>query len=652
MKSIRVPLLVILAAALSSAAPAQDSCDNGSFDSTFDLIQKAIFENKGCASDACHGASEAGGLRLTADVAYDNLVSQPATTVDDEDKYPGLMRVVPSQKDQSLLYLNLAAATLPDQWQAPLRPMPLGFEPLSLEELEAVRLWIEAAASRNGVVPGTADLLDACLPPAEPIEVEPLEPPAPGEGVQIKSPRWILEANSENEVCFASYYDVTDQVPERYRGPDGTTFRYKNQQIRQDPLSHHLIVDRYNGAAGPDDPSWGTFRCRGGDKDGELCESTELGFCGPEGMCGSDWKRAIACTGFGPPDQGTVNQSIVIIQEASAQLVFPEGTYREAPLKGMMIWNSHAFNLTDKDGKIEAWMNFDFAEPEEQQFLMQRLFNISGIFSMNVPPFETQQICRHHVFAPGTNIYELSSHTHQRGKRFDIFEGRYVCQDGPNQGAACNPLAGPLELPELCPDSTCASVIPAEFGDCDGDGVVRISDLITSIGIALGQRPKAACPTGDRDGSGTISIAELVALVNVALAPVEMRDPDTDLLYTNLVYNDPTVVLYDPPKALAGTDADRTLTYCSLYDNGYSDPSEVKTFVATDSGPRPCANPTGCIEGRVGSKCSGGSQSARDASCDSTAGAGDGVCGGCTVGGGVTTEDEMYILMGAFYVER
>ena len=39
-------------------------------------------------------------------------------------------------------------------------------------------------------------------------------------------PKWILQPHSESEVCFASYYDVTDQVPAEFHGANGTTFRW------------------------------------------------------------------------------------------------------------------------------------------------------------------------------------------------------------------------------------------------------------------------------------------------------------------------------------------------------------------------------------------------------------------------------------------
>ena len=61
-----------------------------------------------------------------------------------------------------------------------------------------------------------------CLPAAaKPIPIDPLPPPPPADqGVQLHMPRWIVNANSEHEVCYSSYYDITDQVPEQYRGPE------------------------------------------------------------------------------------------------------------------------------------------------------------------------------------------------------------------------------------------------------------------------------------------------------------------------------------------------------------------------------------------------------------------------------------------------
>ena len=665
----RLRALVAMAALCASSAfgvvdaASAASCEGGSFDSTFDLIQKAVFENRGCTSSFCHDASASGGLDLRAGVAYDNLVSRPVLTVP-PGTITGLMRVVPGQKDQSLLYINLAAATLPGQWQAPLRPMPQGgLAPLSINELEAVREWIEGGAPRDGVVRGTGELLDACLPPPKPIEIEPLAPPAPGAGVQVRMPRWDLLPHSEREVCFASYYDVSDQVPPEFLGPDGTTFRYRRTQIRQDPISHHLIVRHYDGAAGLDDPVWGEFLCRGGERDGQPCDPAQLGECGAAAECGSPPKTALACIGFGPADRDLASTPFSGTQEASTETDFPPGVYGELPLRGTLIWNSHAFNLTDESGKLEAWINFEFATPEEQQIPARGIFDTSDIFAMQVPAFGVEEVCNHHVFPPSTQVFQLNSHTHKRGKRFRIFNGAFSCAGGPNDGAACSPL-GPdtgLPVPDTCAGAPCQSKVPPAVGDCNGDLDVSIDELVLGVNMALGSAA-ADCTRFDANGDGAVSIDELVAAVRAALNP-QLRDPEQSLLYTSLVYNDPLVLDLDPPMSLGGADsveAARTLTYCSLYDNGFTNPADVKRQSTSPKTPLgipgvvggPCITPTGCTEGRMGQPCSGTTQAARDASCDSGDGAGDGLCDACPLVGGVTTEDEMFILLGAFYVEQ
>ena len=41
----------------------------------------------------------------------------------------------------------------------------------------------------------------------------------------------------------------------------------------------------------------------------------------------------------------------------------------------MILWNSHAFNLTDRPGQLEAWLNFNFAKPEERLYAAQGIFD-------------------------------------------------------------------------------------------------------------------------------------------------------------------------------------------------------------------------------------------------------------------------------------
>ena len=581
------------------------------FPTTFDLIQKAIFDNHGCNEDACHGSAKSGGLDLRPGNAYASLVDVASDTV------LGAKRVDPGSKDTSLLWINLAARTLPGQVKAPLRGMPIGGAALSEDELDALGIWIETGgAARDANLPQAANLLAACVPEPHPVKIDPLPPPAPGEGVQMHMPAYTLNAKSETEVCFTSYYDFTGQIPAELLSPDGKTFRYKSIEIRQDPLSHHLIVDTYRGAEPADSPKWGPYTCRGGEQEGAACNPLDLEFCG-SGQCSTTPDpTTIACIGFGPVEGlGSLGTGgFAFAQETTAHFRFPQAVYDELPVKGNILWNSHAFNLTRQAGTLEAWVNIYFPKADEQDVPQDQIFDVSEIFwnenfppfpQVELAPFAAKEYCNLHEFGPNTanfggsllnpgetaHVFELSGHMHRHGKRFQIYRGAFTCAGGTNAGDACNPAA-----PEMCPASACV------------------------------------------DGGG--------------------REPQQALLYTNFVYNDPVVLRFDPPILLDGSApaADRTFTYCGHYDNGASDPKTVKRRSTSPpagvlfdvfSVGGPCAvNKTQCIGGpKQGQLCNGD-----DAACDSSAGAGDGDCDACPLSGGFRTEDEMFILFGNYWV--
>jgi hypothetical protein len=455
-------------------------------------------------------------------------------------------------------------------------------------------------------------------------------------------------------VCFVTYYDFTDTVPAQFRGPTGETFRYKRIDARQDPLSHHAVVIPYHGAAGIRDPVWGSFTCGGGPRDGQGCEPTDLGSCGADGVCGSTPMGAVACIGYGPGDAsiGVGNDSL--FNTMAAGLGSAPGVYAEAPLKGILVWNSHAFNVTDIPGKLDVWVNLDYAAPDEQRYQLQRFTEIFEQFSLNVPAFQTQEVCAHYEIPPGARLLELSSHNHRRGKRFRIWEGRFSCQGGFNNGAPCSPFAPDAGLPhgDRCGGAPCASRQPPAMGDCNRDLEVSIDEILLGASVALGMAPMRACRPADGNGDERVGIEELVGAVQAALRP-KYRDAEESLVYTSLSYADPAVTRFDPAWLIGATNstaAERTLTYCSLYDNGFVDPTEVKRrstspFPTAGFPGGPCGIAVGCTEGRVRQPCS------NDAACDSIPGMGDGRCDACPVRFGTTTEDEMFILLGAYYIE-
>jgi hypothetical protein len=64
-------------------------------------------------------------------------------------------------------------------------------------------------------------------------------------------------------------------------------------------------------------------------------------------------------------------------------------------------------------------------------------------------------------------------------------------------------------------------------GDCNGDGMVAINELIIGVNIALGSQPASACPSFDVNGDGEVTINELITAVNNALGscPAPVNTP-------------------------------------------------------------------------------------------------------------------------------
>ncbi|MGB5683745.1 MAG: hypothetical protein WBM47_17990, partial [Polyangiales bacterium] len=233
-------LLLLAVAALTVAGCGSDSSNGAApkgcdYASTYDAIQETIFEAKGCTASTCHGDAMLGGLDLRAGTSFDSLVRQPST-IDS-----GTERVKPGEQDLSLLYLKLAAATNGTDLGALGQPMPFGADPLAEDQLEAIRLWIRAGAEENAIVDNTLELLgcEGSFDP-DPNKINPLPPPSPDEGVQLYAGGWALDAESEDEVCFASYYDVSDQVPAEFQvdcpeyGEGRKCFAFRRNELAQD----------------------------------------------------------------------------------------------------------------------------------------------------------------------------------------------------------------------------------------------------------------------------------------------------------------------------------------------------------------------------------------------------------------------------------
>jgi hypothetical protein len=511
------------------------------FDSTFEAIQATVFEQAGCANSLCHSgaATNAGGLDLTPEHAWENLVDVRATG-------SSLLLVNPKQPSLSYLYQKLSAKVFPGSYDISGSPMPSAGTAITAGQLDAIRLWIEAGAPKTGSVGDALGrgedeierLLGVCLPEAEALNTVPLPAPTPDKGIQLTMPPHPVPAESEREMCFAVYEDFREQIPEEYLTPDRNYFYARSGEIREDFFTHHNVL--YKSPAGVDlihDPSFGAWTCVGGEHEGQGCEPTDRQSCGA-GQCRSAIRNSVACRGYGPslPDNG-----LIVGLETGIER---DGFYAEFPAHGIFYWNSHAFNLANEDGVHHVWRNVYFAD--DRRFKSQDM-SVTGYVYLGAgtPAFEKKTVCRDYVFDQGDGLLELNSHTHKRGERFFM-----------------------------------------TIGD--------------------------------------------------------------EQIYETFDYEEPLRRVFNPPRVFNSADpAERTLTWCATYNNGVNPDGSPNTELVTRLSRRPDnagpCKPTACVAGRVGASCNGADD---DAACDSAPGAGDGWCDACPITAGVSSDDEMFILLG------
>ncbi len=591
------------------------------FDSTFAAIQSKVFDARGCTSSTCHGSDGtlAGrSLLLQPGVTYTNMLRQPASS------HGTLNLIEPNDEELSVLYLKLEARTngtsLSDRGVSG-SGMPLGGDAVSAEELGHIRTWIRAGAPETGVVAGTEAFLGCSeSPPADPAKVAPLDPPPTGEGVQLYSGAWDLSRESEDEVCFVTYYDFDALVPENARlpcpvdawGPDRDCFGYGEIFLAQDAQSHHAIIQNFvptrfeqdhprydpahpDGNFDPLHPDWKEWRCLGGEKSGEACDPMAAGFCGARSACGTVPATAVGCIAYtgGPPEIGALDvraitdpsfgqrRTVAVVQEFLFTEEMPSGVYATLPVEGYMIWNSHAFNLTTKDTTIEQYLNLHFVDAADRAFPREEIFDAGDLFGMtSVAPFTEREICRTFTMPLGGRLLTLSSHMHSHGRLFRIWAP-------PNQ--------------------------PCEVGpDC--------------------------------------------------------TPPEDEPMYVSKIYDDPLYLRYQEPNlpTFDGDEASRTFKYCAIYDNGAtekpvkrnSERPDANTCALldlvgslTDALPPGFTPPGSCGCANEELACIGGDDQGALCGGDDAACGGGGECDACPLWGGVTTEDEMFLLLGSYYVD-
>ncbi len=101
----------------------------------------------------------------------------------------------------------------------------------------------------------------------------------------------------------------------------------------------------------------------------------------------------------------------------------------------------------------------------------------------------------------------------------DVCTSNSMCSGGACLLGTPNTPGPPASTPPPTPPTPEATpTLGACVGDCEGDGMVVISDLIRGVNIALGSASVDTCASFDVDGNDMVTINELILGVNAALA--------------------------------------------------------------------------------------------------------------------------------------
>ena len=130
------------------------------------------------------------------------------------------------------------------------------------------------------------------------------------------------------------------------------------------------------------------------------------------------------------------------------------------------------------------------------------------------------------------------------------------------------------------------------------------------------------------------------------LFTIALKGQEEEPFYSTRTYDEPLQITYDPPWEFNDADPNsRTLVYCATYNNGLNPDDSLNVDIVTRASLKPersFCQPTACVAGNIGAACAGADD---DASCDSSPGAGDGFCDACQISAGVTSDDEMFVLI-------
>jgi hypothetical protein len=363
---------VVLIATLGVSSCADE--DNG--ESSFGLMEQKIFKTS-CTLSGCHNSEQDAtflqhGLLLSEGVAYGNLVNvEPKNTEAMDD---GLLRVRPHDAHTSLLYVKLSTASHHTSYG---NPMPLGLPLLTVGQAEFIRQWIEAGAPERGSVADPA-LLDDTTPQEE--NFQPLQAPAPGEGLQIVVGKFPVAPNFERELFVYKNVGNTDEV-------------FVNRiEIKMRQNSHHFILYDL-------DPSIPSYYV-------------------PETDAIRDLRNADGSLNYGTTITMGYHLFIVGTQTPYLNYEFPPGVAIALPAGMSVDCNSHYVNKSSAEIDGEINVNL-YTVPSSSVTKVAQSINFPN-YNLNLAARQKTTVTKNFLFDKSVSVLSLTSHTHQLGEKFVI----------------------------------------------------------------------------------------------------------------------------------------------------------------------------------------------------------------------------------------
>jgi hypothetical protein len=345
----------------------------------FDQFQTQVL-TPNCATSGCHVApNPQAGLNLSEGASYANLINispNNATATAD-----GLKRVMPGKPDSSLLYHKLVFAPghhLHDYGNV----MPVGTGGVSNGQLEWVRQWILAGASRTAAAADGSLLADRTAQTLPPFAG--LAAPAAGAGYQLKVDKFDVSANFERELFL---YRNVGNASDVYVSRIETSMR---------PYSHHFVLYRFNPAMGAQCPL--------------LVPQVDAvrDIRNPDGSMNFLNMLSMGCHEF-----------FAGSMMPQSNYVFPDGMALRVAAGSKIDLNVHYANKTSNSVPGEAYVNL-YTIPQAQVQHALSTLNLSNT-NLSIPPGQVTTATKDFSFSATTTIIALTSHMHARGTKFEIW---------------------------------------------------------------------------------------------------------------------------------------------------------------------------------------------------------------------------------------